>query len=118
MEVSEAEEIFEKYFQTKPSVKTSIDSVHEFVQQYGYVDTMHGHRRFIRSAQSADKKIKNEGLRQSFNTIIQGSGSFLTNMSLTYLDDFIQSRKLNLKVIASLHNSIFIDCLHEESEIM
>src|SRR5699024_4327967 len=58
MEVSEAEEIFEKYFQTKPSVKTSIDSVHEFVQQYGYVDTMHGHRRFIRSAQSADKDRK------------------------------------------------------------
>src|SRR5699024_7858652 len=118
MEVSEAEEIFEKYFQTKPSVKTSIDSVHEFVQQYGYVDTMHGHRRFIRSAQSADKKIKNEGLRQSFNTIIQGSGSFLTNMSLTYLDDFIQSRNLKSKVIATVHDSILIDCPPEEAKIM
>ncbi|AFN38171.1 DNA polymerase I [Staphylococcus phage 812] len=118
MEVSEAEEIFEKYFQTKPSVKTSIDNVHEFVQQYGYVDTMHGHRRFIRSAQSTDKKIKNEGLRQSFNTIIQGSGSFLTNMSLTYLDDFIQSRNLKSKVIATVHDSILIDCPPEEAKIM
>lgn len=118
MEVSEAEEIFEKYFQTKPSVKTSIDSVHEFVQQYGYVDTMHGHRRFIRSAQSTDKKIKNEGLRQSFNTIIQGSGSFLTNMSLTYLDDFIQSRNLKSKVIATVHDSILIDCPPEEAKLM
>lgn len=118
MEVSEAEDIFEKYFQTKPSVKTSIDSVHEFVQQYGYVDTMHGHRRFIRSAQSMDKKIKNEGLRQSFNTIIQGSGSFLTNMSLTYLDDFIQSRNLKSKVIATVHDSILIDCPPEEAKIM
>lgn len=118
MSVEEAEEIFEKYFQTKPSVKTSIDNVHEFVQQYGYVDTMHGHRRFIRSAQSAEKKIRNEGLRQSFNTIIQGSGSFLTNMSLTYLDDFIQSRNLKSKVIATVHDSILIDCPPEEAKIM
>ncbi|UXR08293.1 DNA polymerase I [Staphylococcus phage vB_ScaM-V1SC04] len=118
MEVSDAEEIFEKYFKTKPSVKSSIDNVHEFVQQYGYVDTMHGHRRFIRSAQSKDKKIRNEGLRQSFNTIIQGSGSFLTNMSLTYLDDFIQSRNLKSKVIATVHDSILIDCPPEEAKIM
>ncbi len=118
MSVEEAEEIFEKYFQTKPSVKTSIDNVHEFVQQYGYVDTMHGHRRFIRSAQSAEKKIRNEGLRQSFNTIIQGSGSFLTNMSLTYLDDFIQSRNLKSKVIATVHDSILIDCPPEEAKLM
>lgn len=118
MSVEEAEDIFEKYFQTKPSVKTSIDNVHEFVQQYGYVDTMHGHRRFIRSAQSAEKKIRNEGLRQSFNTIIQGSGSFLTNMSLTYLDDFIQSRNLKSKVIATVHDSILIDCPPEEAKLM
>ena len=118
MTVEEAEEIFEKYFQTKPSVKTSIDNVHEFVQQYGYVDTMHGHRRFIRSAQSGEKKIRNEGLRQSFNTIIQGSGSFLTNMSLTYLDDFIQSRNLKSKVIATVHDSILIDCPPEEAKLM
>ncbi len=118
MSVEEAEEIFEKYFQTKPSVKTSIDNVHEFVQQYGYVDTMHGHRRFIRSAQSGEKKIRNEGLRQSFNTIIQGSGSFLTNMSLTYLDDFIQSRNLKSKVIATVHDSILIDCPPEEAKLM
>lgn len=118
MSVEEAEDIFEKYFQTKPSVKTSIDNVHEFVQQYGYVDTMHGHRRFIRSAQSGEKKIRNEGLRQSFNTIIQGSGSFLTNMSLTYLDDFIQSRNLKSKVIATVHDSILIDCPPEEAKLM
>src|SRR5699024_11230053 len=50
--------------------------------------------------------------------LIQGSGSFLTNMSLTYLDDFIQSRNLKSKVIATVHDSILIDCPPEEAKIM
>ncbi|AAX92300.1 DNA polymerase [Staphylococcus phage Twort] len=109
MTVEEAEEIFNKYFNTKPSVKNSIDATHDFVQKHGYVEAMQGHQRFIRDAQSSDKKKRNQALRQSFNTIIQSTAGYLTNMALTFIDDFIQQNNIKSKIVATVHDSILID---------
>lgn len=114
----EGEEIFNKYYSTKPKVKDSIDYVHTFVQENGYVETMSGHRRFLADAQSADKKKRSEALRQSYNTVIQGSGAYLTNMALTYIDDFIQTRNMKSKLVATVHDSIVLDCPPEEVNTM
>lgn len=118
MSVEEAGDIFNKFYSNKPAIKKSIDQTHEFVQRNGYVDTMNGHRRFIHSAQSRDKKTKNEGLRQSFNTIIQGTGGFLTNMAVTYIDDFIQMKDMKSKLVATVHDSIVVDSPPEEVAVM
>lgn len=118
MTVEEAEDIFNKYFNTKPNVKSSIDSTHNFVQEKGYVDTMQGHRRFINSARAKDNKVRNEGLRQSFNTIIQGTGGYLTNMSLTFIDDYIRKYNLKSKIVATVHDSIVIDAPEEEVKLI
>ena len=118
MTVKEAEDIFNKYYETKPSVKTSIDDTHDFVKKYGYVETMNGHRRFLADAKSSDKKKRNEALRQSFNTIIQGGGGYFTNMALTYIDDFIQQKGMRSKLVATVHDSIVVDCPPEEVKTM
>ena len=114
MEVEEAERIFNQYYETKPKVKQGIDNTHDFVEQNGYVETMSGHRRFLKGAQSSDLKTKNQAFRQSFNAIVQGSASYLTNMSLTFIDDYIVSRGLKSKMIATVHDSLLIDCPPEE----
>ena len=114
MTVEEAENIFEQYYSTKPKVKGSIDDVHDFVTKHGYVETMQGHRRNLKGAQTSDLKIKNEAFRQSFNTIIQGTGGYLTNMSLTYIDDYLTKYNMKSKIIATVHDSILIDSPKEE----
>lgn len=114
MTVEEAESIFDQYYSTKPKVKGSIDNVHEFVTRHGYVETMQGHRRNLKGAQTSDLKIKNEAFRQSFNTIIQGTGGYLTNMSLTYIDDYLTKYNMKSKIVATVHDSIVIDSPKEE----
>lgn len=114
----EGEDIFNKYYSTKPKVKESIDYVQGFVQEYGYVETLSGHRRFLADAQSADKRKRSEALRQSYNTVIQGSGAYLTNMALTYIDDFIETRNMKSKLVATVHDSIVLDCPQEEVKTM
>ena len=118
MSEEEAEKLFKKYFDNKPSIKTAIDKTHEFVQKYGYVESLHGHRRFIRNAQSKDKKQRNEALRQSFNAMIQGLGGWFTNMSLTYIDDFIQKYNMKSVIMVTVHDSIVVDAPPEEVETM
>lgn len=116
MTVEEADELFTKYFNNKPSIKDAIESTQEFVQEYGYVESLHGHQRFLADAQSMDKKKRNEALRQSFNAKIQGLAGFFTNMALTYIDDFIQTRNMRSKLVATVHDSIVLDCPPEEVE--
>lgn len=114
----EAEEIFRKYFKNKPNVKEFIDKTHDFVKKHGYVDTLQGHRRLIREAQSRDFSIINEGLRASVNTIIQGTGAYLTNLSLTYIDDYIREHNKRSRIIVTVHDSIELDVPEDEVEEM
>lgn len=118
MTVEAAEEVFEKYFRNKPKVKQFIDETHEFVKKYGYVDCLQGFRRNLRDIYSQDSSKRNSALRQSVNTRIQGSGAFLTNSSVIYINKFIEDRNMRSKVILTVHDSIVIDCPAEEVHIM
>lgn len=95
-----------------------IDEVHEFVKKHGYVRTMQGFKRNLQTIYSKDKSKKNEALRQSVNTIIQGTGAFLTNRSLVYIKRFILNNGYRSRVIATVHDSILLDCPKEEIDIM
>lgn len=114
MTVEAAEEVFNKYFRNKPAVKTFIDQTHEQVQKDGFVECLHGFRRNLREVFSQDKSKRNGALRQSVNTKIQGSGAYLTNSSVIFINKFFESRNLRSKVILTVHDSLVIDCPPEE----
>lgn len=118
MTVDEAEQIFTDYFKNKAKIKAFIDEVHEFVQRNGYVVTLAGHKRMLKTAWSKDRKMLNEALRQSVNTIIQGTGAYLTNMAVSYIDEFIQSKNLKTKLVMTVHDSIVLDCPRDEIALM
>jgi len=109
---SEAHDIFQKYYATKPNVEKFINDTHAFVEKYGYVETMQGHRRLLKGIWTKDKK--NDALRQSVNTIIQGTGGYLTNMSCVYIDGFLQKNNMRSKLVATVHDSVALDCPPEE----
>ncbi|AAY52919.1 DNA polymerase [Listeria phage A511] len=118
MSVEEAEDIFQRYFANKPNIKTFIDETHREALRDGFVDTLQGHRRLIRDAFSKDKQIQNGALRKSVNTKIQGTGAYCTNMSLIYIDQYIQDNNMKSKLVLTVHDSIVVDCPPEEIEIM
>ena len=114
MSTEEAERIFEDYFRNKPNIKEFVDQTHEFVQQYGYVETLQGHRRLLRTALGKDRKAVNEALRQSVNTIIQGTGAYLTNLALVYIDDYLRENNKQSMIVATVHDSLVLDCHPDE----
>jgi hypothetical protein len=118
MTVEEAEVVFDKYFKNKPRVKEFIDRVHEQVLRDGYVECLQGFRRNLREVYSQDKSKRNAALRQSVNTIIQGSGAYLTNNSLIHINKFIEKHNLRSKVVLTVHDSIVIDCPPEEVHLI
>lgn len=65
---AEAQDIFDKFFATKPNIKEFIENTHKFVEDNGYVETMQGHRRILRDVWG-DRSAKSSAMRQSVNTI-------------------------------------------------
>lgn len=118
MTVEEAEKLFEDFFRNKPKIKTYIDNTHEVVKRQGYVECLQGFRRNLRDIYSQDKSKRSSALRQSVNTIIQGTGAFLTNSSVIILEKFIRQNGFRTKVILTVHDSIVLDCPREEIHIM
>ncbi|QEG04202.1 DNA polymerase 2 [Bacillus phage BC-T25] len=118
MTLDQAEKLFEDFFRNKPRIKQFIDETHEFVKANGYVECLHGFKRNLRDVYSKDKSKRNGALRQSVNTRIQGSGAFLTNTSVIYINKFIENNGFRTKVVLTVHDSIVLDCPPEEVHIM
>lgn len=118
MTLEQAEKLFEDFFRNKPKIKQFIDATHEQVKKQGYVECLHGFRRNLRDVYSQDKSKANGALRQSVNTKIQGSGAYLTNTSVIYINKFIESKNFRSKVVLTVHDSIVLDCPPEEVHIM
>ena len=114
MSKEEAQKKVDKFFASKPRVEKFINDTHDFVQKNGYVTTLNGFRRNLSGIISSDYSTKNKALRQSVNTIIQGSGAILTNTSLIMLNKALRQLKLRSVIAATVHDSILLDCPLEE----
>lgn len=111
--VPEAEELFEKFYREKPQIKQFIEDTHRFLDDNGFVETMQGHRRILRDVWG-NKMAKSGAYRQSVNTIIQGTGAYLTNFSVILIQDYLRTRNRKSKLVATVHDSIVIDMHPDE----
>lgn len=116
MTVAEAEEVFEKYYASKPRVKQFIEETQEQAKKDGYVETLQGHRRLIQDIFSTNKKTFNGAIRKTVNTKIQGTGAYLTNYSLALIDDYLRINNMRSKIVVTVHDSIVVDMAPEEIE--
>lgn len=90
-----------------------IEETHKAIEENGYVETLQGHRRILRDVWG-DQQTKAGALRQSVNTIIQGTGAYLTNLAVIMINDYLLSKNKKSKLVATVHDSIVIDMPHEE----
>ena len=112
--IEEAQERVDKFFETKPNVEKFINDTHAFVEENGYVTTLNGFRRNLTGIVSSDYGTRSKALRQSVNTIIQGSGAILTNTSLIILNKALKQLHLRSVIAATVHDSILMDCPEDE----
>lgn len=113
-----AKVIMDKVLSAMPQVQKSILAVQSFAKRYGYVETMQGNYRRLPEAKNY-KSIKGEqALRQSFNAIVQGSASYMTNTSLIVLRNLFYKYHLKSKLCLTVHDSIGVDIHPDEIKIV
>jgi len=112
---AEAKEIIANYFASFPTVKQFLEGIQEQVKIDGYVETILGRRRFF-DYENANGMQKAAFMRESVNTVFQGSAADLIKLSMNQIDTMIQDEKLDAHMLLQIHDELIFEIREDQVE--
>lgn len=113
----DAERFINKYFETYPKIKLYMDSMEEFVQKEGYVETIFGRKRYLESEiNSPNGMIREFGKRAAINHPMQGSASDLIKIAMIDFSKKLKENHLKSKMIMQVHDELVVEVEKTELE--
>ena len=112
---SEAKEIIANYFASFPTVKHFLESIQERVKIDGYVETILKRRRIF-DYDNANGMQKAAFMRESVNTVFQGSAADLIKLSMNQIDSMIQEEGLDAFMLLQIHDELIFEVKEEKVE--
>ncbi len=112
---SEAKEIIANYFASFPTVKRFLEEIQERVKIDGYVETILGRRRLF-DYDNANGMQKAAFMRESVNTVFQGSAADLIKLSMNEIDGMIIEEKLGARMLLQIHDELIFEIEEERVE--
>ena len=112
---SEAKEIITNYFASFPTVKSFLESIQERVKIDGYVETILKRRRIF-DYESANGMQKAAFMRESVNTVFQGSAADLIKLSMNQIDSMIREEELDAYMLLQIHDELIFEVKEEKVE--
>ena len=118
IDVSQAEEFIENYFERYPGVKLYIEEQIEEAREQGFVTTILNRRRYIPEVNSANIKIRQFSERTAINTPIQGSAADLIKVAMLNIAKAIGEEGLKSKMILQVHDELLFEVKKGEAKQM
>jgi len=112
---SEAKEIITNYFASFPTVKNFLEGVQERVKIDGYVETILKRRRIF-DYESANGMQKAAFMRESVNTVFQGSAADLIKLSMNQIDSMIREEELDAFMLLQIHDELIFEIKEDKVE--
>jgi len=112
---SEAKEIITNYFASFPTVKNFLEGIQERVKIDGYVETILKRRRIF-DYESANGMQKAAFMRESVNTVFQGSAADLIKLSMNQIDTMIREEELDAFMLLQIHDELIFEVKEEKVE--
>ena len=111
----EAKEIIESYFEAFPTLKSYLEQIQEQVKRDGFVTTLLGRRRVF-NYDDAPPVQKASILRESINTVFQGSAADLIKLAMLELDTLIQEESLDAFMLLQIHDELIFEIAQNEAK--
>jgi len=111
----EAKEIITNYFASFPTVKSFLEGIQERVKIDGYVETILKRRRLF-DYDNANGMQKAAFMRESVNTVFQGSAADLIKLSMNQIDGMIQDETLDAHMLLQIHDELIFEIKEEKVE--
>jgi DNA polymerase-1 len=114
----EAAAFIDRYFLRYPRVKSFMDRQIEECEARGYVTTLLNRRRYLPDILSGNIAVRQFAQRQAINTPVQGTAADMIKLAMIRIFDEINRRRLNARMIITVHDELVFDLPAEEKEIL
>ena len=104
------------YFNTYSGVRKFIEDTIKKTEQFGFVTTISGHRRYIPTINSRNKTEKSAAERIAVNTPIQGSSADIVKTAMIRLDKKLAAENSKARLLLQVHDELILECPKEECE--
>lgn len=108
-----AEEIINSWLAAFPGVPRYMETIDDYIKQFGYAKTMFGRFRHLPNVRSPFKPVRREAFRQGLNFTIQSSASDILLCGMLGVIKKLEGMKA--KVVATVHDSIELIAPKEET---
>jgi DNA polymerase-1 len=98
------------YFNTYAGVRRFIEDLIKKTEETGYVSTILGRRRYIRTINSRNKTEKAAAERIAVNTPIQGSAADIVKTAMLNLDKRLTAEKSPARLLLQVHDELILEC--------
>tara|TARA_R100000697_G_scaffold64329_1_gene77156 strand:- start:67 stop:1131 length:1065 start_codon:yes stop_codon:yes gene_type:complete len=99
-----AEEIISSWMRAFPGVGRYMQTIDDYIKQFGYAKTIFGRYRHLPNIRSPFKGVRREAFRQGLNFTIQSAASDILLCGMLGVIDKLKN--LDAKVVATVHDSI------------
>jgi len=110
---TEAKDIIANYFAAFPTVKNYLEGIQERMKIDGYVETILKRRRIF-DYEAANGMQKAAFMRESVNTVFQGSAADLIKLSMNQIDAMIDDEKLDAFMLLQIHDELIFEVKKEK----
>ena len=118
IDIHQAAEFINKYFETYPGFKKYIDNTVAFAKEHGYVKTLLGRKRYVLEI-NAENNFRREGaVRIAINTPIQGTAADMIKIAMINIQKAIDENKYKAKMILQVHDELVMETPENETEII
>jgi DNA polymerase I len=115
---TEAKDIIARYFERFPGVKEYIQSTLEQARTRGYVQTLHGRRRYLPEITSRNQNIRGNAERQAINMPIQGTAADMIKIAMVNLHAALVAEGRRSRLLLQVHDELICEVPEEEEVAM
>ncbi|MBU4334763.1 MAG: DNA polymerase I, partial [Candidatus Omnitrophica bacterium] len=112
----EAQMFIDKYFARYPKVKEFMDDTIKECEEHGFVHTLLNRRRYIPEIKSKNMSVRQFAQRQAINTPVQGSAADLMKLAMINIQNELEKRKLESKMLITVHDELVFDVVKKEKD--
>jgi DNA polymerase I len=107
---TDASNFIAAYFNTYAGVRRFIEDLIKKTEELGYVSTIFGRRRYIRTINSQNKTEKAAAERIAVNTPIQGSAADIVKTAMLNLDKRLAAEHSSARLLLQVHDELILEC--------
>jgi len=113
--LAEAENFVEAYFKQFPGVKNYLDSMRRQAADQGYVETLHGRRRYFPTLKTErNVHVRNREEREAINAPVQGTAADIMKIAMLRLPQAMRQAGLTARMLLQVHDELVLECKGEE----